>query len=142
MVLLSSAYAHKGQVTYAEGMLRKAAGMMRMSVDTTSREAGVRRSQLQSAACEHGVSALAAQRLAQLYTAMPKRATEAERWEQLAQAHWAHAHSNDTAAEHSKLATLHAQIGDANALSADGQKGSGAVVSLALTRLFLSNKSQ
>ena len=142
LVLLSSAYAHQGQVTYAEGFLRKAADLLHLSADATAPGADNEHSGSAQESPERATKAMVAQHMAQLYAAMPRRGTEADKWAQLAQMHWPFGDNFEGAAGSGGLQTLRTQLGGADAMSADGVKGMEPVVSFVLRRVFLSSKER
>lgn len=110
----------------AEGVLRKAAGVLQLDASTTDPAFAVKRFEHDFGASS--VAALVCWRLGQLYSVLPKRGSEAERWLDLGRYLWPFRSSESW--------TVVQQLGDARALGGHGKTESGCVGSLVLRRLF------
>ena len=142
LALSAEAYAHRGRVIIAEGLLRKAAEHLHLRVKASEiaddPEAEITSmSELPSANCgPQSIQAMVAWKLGQLYSVMPKRESEAERWLHLGRDLWPYRPEDVQGA-----GCIEAQLGGAQSLTGQQSSQRPAVASLLLNRLFLSKQS-
>ena len=124
LTLLATSYCRSGRVILAEGLLREACRLLRLTRDGLS----------STWQAPHGCHASCAARVAwlhaQLLTALPKRGTEAEQWAGVASHIWQTSlHPSSGGIE------LPSAFGDLQALTGEGRQGSLNVMVLLLGRV-------
>lgn len=125
LTLLASSYCRSGRVILAEGLLREACRLLRLTRNGLS----------STWQAPHGCHASCAARVAwlhaQLLTALPKRVTEAEQWAGVASHIW------QTLLQRSSCGIqLPSAFGDLQALTGAGRQGSLNVMVLFLGRVY------
>lgn len=116
--LLATAYSRTGRVVIAEGLLREAAKMIELSRDRDPAWSA------SNAWCHASLPARIAWQSAQLYSALPKRETEALKWAEISQSLWPFA------------ADFAVQNGSLDALSGTGSRGRAVAVSGWFRKVF------
>eukprot|EP00887_Chlorella_sp_A99_P004314 scaffold15.g4314.t1 len=120
LLMLGKVYSRSGRVTLAEGLYRECSKML--GLDPTNEDWSL-------TAVHPSVGALLAWRYAQLLTAMPKRATEAGRWERLARAIFDERPVGSISAPESVFGTV-------DNLTGRGEGGSGIIIDLMSRRIL------
>lgn len=126
---MAASYAHRGRVVFAEGLLRKAAEQLQLSPDREDNAQEHSIDLREATLSERSKQAFVAWSLGQLYAVVPKRETEAQRWQQLGQERWPFASPGSQA--------IPAQLGGVRALAGEQSPKTPAVVSFLLQRVFM-----
>lgn len=131
LMLLGQVYSRSARVTFAEGMLREAAKMVRYD---PVKAVGLGAAGAQTHVVHSSLLAALAWRHAQLLAALPpSRASEAQLWRGCAEQLWEQAGGPYSSCEGGAAAVL----GSLDTLKGQGSGGSGALLSLAARRLLL-----